>query len=93
MDQERHELVPGRLGAEAGEFGVQVGQEMFDVVKGSDVLVGAQPFGRWKVEGEPPIAVVVGKGVAGGRVDVMAMENAVEAVLNGGWGVAVLRPY
>lgn len=54
------------------------------MVEGSDVLVGAQPFGRWKVEGEPPIAVVVGKEVASGRVNVMAMENAVEAVLDGG---------
>jgi hypothetical protein len=57
---------------------------MFDGGEGSDVLVGAQPFGRWKVEGEPPIAVVGGEEVAGGRVDVVAMEDAGEAVLDGG---------
>ena len=84
LDEEGHGFVPGWLIAETGELGLQVGQVLLNVIGGGNVLTDAQPFGGRDVERTPPIAVVRGEEVAAGRVDVLAMEDAVQAVLDGG---------
>ena len=84
LDEERHGVIPGGLVAEVCEFAIEVGELLFDVLEGVEVLAQTQPFGRGEVKGKPPGAVVGGERIAAWQFDLLAMENAVEAVLDGG---------
>jgi len=84
LDEERHGEIPGRLIAEACEFAVEVSELLFDVLERVEVLAQTQPFGRRKVEGEPPSAIMGGKRIAARQFKRLAMQNAVEAILDGG---------
>lgn len=84
LDKEGQACVPGWLIAETSQLGFQFSQLLLDVIEGGDVLAGAQPFGGRDVEGAPPVAVVCGEEIAVGLVDVLTIEDAVEAVLDGG---------
>jgi len=77
-------MIPGRLVAEACEFAIEVGELLFDVLEGVEVLAQTQPFGGGEVKGKPPGAVVGGERIAAWQFDLLAMENAVETILDGG---------
>ena len=84
LDEERHGMIPGRLVAEACEFAIEVGELLFEVLEGVEVLAQTQPFGGGEAKGKPPGAVVGGERIAAWQFDLLAMENAVETILDGG---------
>jgi len=84
LDQEGDLIFPRGVGAEAMELSLQVGQLVLDVDEGGQGLVEAEALGGGKLESSPPVPVVNGEGVTWRRGDVVAVEDAVELVLEAG---------
>ena len=84
LDEEGDQVLPGLLIAEAAQFLLHLTHLLLDVGQRVEGLVQAQPLAGGEVELSPPFPVVGGEGVTGRGVDVVAIEGAMELVLEAG---------
>ena len=68
---------------EPPQLGVQVGKLLAEMLQGGDVVARAEALGGGDVESGPPVAVVLGEEVTRWGSEVVAVEDAVQAILGG----------
>jgi hypothetical protein len=66
------------------QLGHQVGELLLDVDERIEVLLDAEGFDGGEIQVAPPVTVVNGEGIAWWRVEMVAMENGVELILETG---------